>query len=160
MATAVKAPRRTRLARVVIAVSLVAGLAVAAVSYLGSSLMIPGPADRAGTDELRARGAAVWVEFCNYSWYEPHFWPECVGDPDDWRPRGADRLVAFCTQGVASRLFSRADCLAEDRPVAALSGGPRPQDAAAGLIGAGVAAVVVTPLAWIRGRRRESAAAG
>jgi hypothetical protein len=158
MATAVlnstNTPRREGLARFVITVALVAGLAVATVSYLASSLMIPGPAVRAETAELEARGAQVWVTFCSESAYEPRFWPECTLGPDEWRQRGAERLIQFCTQGVPSRLFTADDCLAADRPMLALSGGPRPQDAVAGVIGALVAAVAVGGLVWYRSRRQ------
>ncbi len=159
MATAVlkadNAPRREHRMRYLIAVSLVFGLAIAAVSYLASSLMIPGPAERAQTDELRARGAEVWVTFCSASAYEPRFWPECTLSTPEWRERGAERLVQFCTESVPSRLFTRDDCLASDRPMVGLSGGPRAQDAAAGAIGAGLAAVAVGGLGWYRGRRQE-----
>ena len=150
-----KTPRREHLARFVIAVSLAAGLAVATVSYLASSLMIPGPAERAGTEELRARGAEVWIVFCSESAYEPRFWPECTQSTPEWRERGAERLVQFCTESVPSRLFRRDDCLAADRPMVALSGSPRAQDAAAGVIGALVVAAVVGPVAWYRRRDRS-----
>jgi MYXO-CTERM domain-containing protein len=148
-----KPARREHLARFVIAVSLAAGLAVATVSYLASSLSIPAPAQRAGTEELQARGAQVWVVFCSESAYEPRFWPECVHGPDEWRELGAERLVQFCTASVPSRLFTRNDCLAADRPIAGLSGGPQPEHAAAGVIGAAVAAAMVGGLAWYRRRR-------
>jgi hypothetical protein len=154
---AATAPRREHLVRFVLVVSLAAGLAVATASYLGSSLMIPGPEERAGTEELRARGAQVWVTFCSESAYEPRFWPECVDSAPEWRQRGAERLVQFCTESVPSRLFRRDDCVAADRPMVALSGGPRPQDAAAGVIGAGLVAGIVGLLAWRR-RRREGPA--
>jgi len=157
MATAVlkadKAPRRENLARFIVTAALVAGLAVATVSYLATSLQIPAPAVRAGTEELEARGAQVWFVFCSESAYEPRFWPECTLGPDEWRERGAERLVQFCTEAVPSRLFSADDCLAADRPMLALAGGPRPQDAVVGVIGAVVAAVGVGGLAWYRSRR-------
>jgi hypothetical protein len=50
-------------------------------------------------------------------------------------------------------LFTRNDCLAADRPIAGLSGGPQPEHAAAGVIGAAVAAAMVGGLAWYRRRR-------
>jgi len=157
MATAVlkttNTPRRENMARFVITASLVAGLAVAAVSYLASSLQVPAPAQRAETAELEARGAQVWVTFCRESAYEPRFWPECTEAVPEWRERGAERLVQFCTEAVPSRLFTADDCLASDRPMLALSGGPRPQDAVLGVIGALVVAVVVSGLAWYRSRR-------
>jgi hypothetical protein len=160
MATAVlkadNAPRREHPTRHLIVVSLAFGLAIALISYLGSSLIIPGPAERAQTDELEARGAEVWVTFCSESAYEPRFWPECTLNTPEWRERGAERLVQFCTQGVPSRLFTRDDCLASDRPMVGLSGPPRPRDAAAGVIGAGLAAVAVGGLAWYRRRGQES----
>ena len=157
MATAVlkttNTPRRENLARSVITIAIVAGLAVAALSYLASSLQIPAPAQRAETAELEARGAQVWVTFCSESAYEPHFWPECTEAVPEWRERGAERLIRFCTEGVPSRLFTADDCLAADRPMLALAGGPRPQDAVAGVIGAVVVAAVVGGLAWYRSRR-------
>ena len=112
-----KPARREHLARFVIAVSLAAGLAVATVSYLASSLSIPAPAQRAGTEELQARGAEVWIVFCSESAYEPRFWPECTQSTPEWRERGAERLIQFCTQSVPSRLFTPNDCLAADRPL-------------------------------------------
>ncbi len=161
MATAVlkadKAPRRDNLARLILTVALVAGVAVATVSYLASSLMIPGPAERAGTNELEAHGAQVWVTFCSESAYEPRFWPECTEAVPEWRERGAERLIQYCTEGVASRMFRRDDCLAADRPMVGLSGGPQPKDLAAGLIGGLAVAAILGAREWSRGRRQDGA---
>ena len=133
-----------------------AGLAIATLSYLATSLSIPAPAQRAGTEELEARGAQVWVVFCSESAYEPRFWPECVHGPEEWRELGAERLVQFCTASVPSRLFTRDDCLAADRPMVALSGDPRPEHAAAGVIGAVLVAGILGSVAWYRRRRSPS----
>jgi hypothetical protein len=69
--------------------------------------------------------------------------------------RGAERLIQFCTESVPSRMFRRDDCLASDRPIAALSGSPRPQDAAAGIIGALATAVILGGLTWFRRGRDQ-----
>jgi hypothetical protein len=158
MASAVlKAGKKPRTAqhpaRSVIATSLAFGLAVALVSYLAAALMLPGPAERAGTEELEARGAQIWIEFCAESAYEPRFWPECTQSTPEWRVRGAERLIQFCTESVPSRMFRPDDCLAADRPFAGLSGPPRAQDLGLGVIGAGVTALILGGLAWYRGRR-------
>jgi hypothetical protein len=96
----------------------------------------------------------VWVTFCSESAYEPRFWPECTEAVPEWRERGAERLIQFCTAGVPSRLFTADDCLAADRPMMGLAHGPRPQDGLAGVIGVVVAAVAVSGLAWYRSRRQ------
>ncbi len=167
MATAVlkadradKAPkpaRREPLGRYLIIVALIAGLVVGTASYLASSLMIPGPTERAGTEELRARGAEVWIVFCSESAYEPRFWPECTQSTPEWRERGAERLIQYCTEGVASRMFRRDDCLAADRPMVGLSGGPQPKDLASGLIGGLAVAAILGAREWYRGRRQDGA---
>lgn len=139
-------PNRPR-ARAVLAVALSIGLAAGLVSYFASSLSLADPV-RAGTAELRERGAAGFFEFCAVPKFEPRFWPECIGGADDWRERGADRLVAFCTEGEPSRFFHFRDCISEEQPLVSLqlSGGPRPQDALVGLVAAAVAAVAF--VAW------------
>ena len=137
------APLRQRRASVIVGVALVMGLAAGAGSYLSTSLSIPGPA-RAGNDELRQRGAAVYMEFCSWPKFEPRFGPECVGSPDDWQARGAERLVTFCTAHVPSRMFDAPDCLSNEQPMRfALAGAPQPQDVA---IGGGAAALAAAVL--------------
>jgi hypothetical protein len=126
-----KAPNGYRLAVILIGGSLLLGLAVGVLSYLSSSLVI-GPAWRASADELRERGARIYFESCA-QFAEPRFWPECIGDADEKRSRGATQLVLFCTDRVLyKRFFGPEDCLAEDRPPLALTGGPRIDHLASG----------------------------
>jgi hypothetical protein len=130
-----KAPGRYRLAVVVIAGALLIGLAAGAINYLSSSLVI-GPEWRAGTEELRERGAQVYFESCA-GFAEPRFWPECSGDAGENRTRGASALVAFCTgRDRGNRFFGPSDCLSEDRPAFALVAGPDPEDVTVGIIAA------------------------
>lgn len=153
--------RRRMLARIV-AASLAVGLAVAAVSYLGTSLTFPGP-PRASVDVLRERGADGYFAFCSWPKFEPRFWPECVGGADDWRARGADRMVAFCTERKPSRMFDAADCLSDEQPGPVLTTAPRPQDAAAGGVATlgtlAVLGIVTSSVATRRGRRAATEAA-
>lgn len=142
--------RRSRSGRVVavVAVALLIGLAAGTVSYLSRSLAIPGPAEKASNEELRARGAEINAEFCRPIASEPRFWPECVGGgAAAWEERGARELVRYCQNPVPSRMFSASDCLAEDRPLVALTDGPRPADAAVAGLAAAIAAVVLALLA-------------
>lgn len=141
-----------RLALMAVAVALAFGVAAAALSYLGDALKVPAPATRAGTAELRERGAAILTEFCG-PLFEPLWWPECVGDAPEERERGADLLVAVCTQGGQSRMFSASDCLSEDRAPVALVGGPGWDDLAVGGLAAVVALVV---LALVAGTSRAT----
>jgi hypothetical protein len=149
-----RASGRRNLARVVVA-ALLLGLAAATISYLASSLQIPGPAQAATTPELRDRGAERYMGFCGNT-FEPRFWPECLGGADDWRQRGADQLVAFCIRHEPSRMFTGPDCEGTDRPAAVLTGGPRPMDLAVGALAAVVALTVFGLLAvGRRAPRRE-----
>jgi hypothetical protein len=128
-----------RLAIALVTGSLLLGVAVGAISYLGSSLVI-GPAWRADTQELHERGAQVYFESCA-GFSEPRFWPECSGDARENRARGAEALVVFCTEHVPNRFFGADDCLRSDRPPLALVAGPGLGDLAAGGIAAAVALV-------------------
>jgi hypothetical protein len=150
----------------IVAIALAVGLAVAAISFLGSSLQVPGPAERASTEVMRERGAAGFFDFCSWPKFEPRFWPECRGDADDWRARGASALVAYCTLGEPSRMFGAEDCVSQDRPLFALTDAPSGADLLKGAIGAAVAfgvlltASVVRATGWRRpGTRSESPAA-
>lgn len=136
-----------------VASALLLGLAIGAISYLSSALAIPGPAERASTDELRQRGADVYQTFCG-NLAEPRWWPECVGDADEERPRGAQALVRFCSTGVASRMFTTSDCLSSERPAAALTGAPGLDDALTGGVGALASFGVLA--AWSAARRRRA----
>ncbi|HEX6138969.1 MAG TPA: hypothetical protein VF013_00720 [Candidatus Limnocylindria bacterium] len=143
--------RSSRLVMLVLGGSLVIGLAVAALSYLGTSLAI-WPEVRADAAVLRERGARLYFDSCA-QFFEPRFWPECIGDADDKRARGARELVAFCTGVVRyNRFFGPEDCLSDDRPLAALTVGPRPEDATAG-VAAALAALGALSVAGIAGRR-------
>ena len=140
-----RAGRRIRAPRSIAAVAAVAlaiGVAAAAVSFLGSSLVIPGPAHQASTQQLQDRGAAKFYSFCSWPKFEPHFWPECID--------GADRLVAFCTESVPSRMFNAAECLSDDRAPLALTSPPGPQDVLVGGIAAALAFVVLAPASALR----------
>jgi hypothetical protein len=141
--------RRSRVGRVaLVAIALVIGLAAGTFSYISRSLAIPGPADQASTEELRARGAQINAEFCRPIASEPRFWPECVGGgAAAWEERGARELVEYCRNPVPSRMFTASDCLAEDRPLVALTDEPRPNDAAVAGLAAAIAAVVLALLA-------------
>ena len=139
----------SRLAAIIVAGSITLGVVAGALSYLSTSLVI-GPAWRAGTEELRERGAQVYFESCA-GFAEPRFWPECSGDAGENRSRGADALVAFCTgEDRGNRFFGPEDCLAEDRPALALVSGPGTDDVAAGAIAAGSALAALLALAWLR----------
>lgn len=130
----------------VVAASLALGLAAGAFSYLSSSLAI-GPAVRADTEELRERGAEIYFESCA-GFAEPRFWPECIGDADEKRTRGASELVRFCTgQDRFNRFFGPEDCLADERPALALTDAPRPGDAVAGGIVAAASLAIMGVLA-------------
>jgi hypothetical protein len=130
-----------RLAAILVAGALLVGVAAGALSYLGSSLVV-GPAIRAGTDELRERGARIYFESCAGFSVEPRFWPECVGDVDEKRERGAQKLVEFCTgQDRYVRFFGPQNCLAEDRPLLLLTAGPTRQDLVVGGVVAAVSLV-------------------
>jgi hypothetical protein len=148
-----RAGRRIRAPRSIAAVAAVAlaiGVAAAAVSFLGSSLVIPGPAHQASTQQLQDRGAAKFYSFCSWPKFEPHFWPECIDGADAWRARGADRLVAFCTESVPSRMFNAAECLSDDRAPLALTSPPGPQDVLVGGIAAALAFVVLALASALR----------
>jgi hypothetical protein len=138
---------RRHLARLVLATSLALGIAAAGVGYLGSSLSIPGPANAASVEQMRERGAEVYVKFCEVPKFEPRFWPECKNTAADWRARGADRLVAFCRQGVPSRMFGAEDCQSPDRAAVALTRAPGWGDAALGGAVAAAALVILGLLA-------------
>jgi hypothetical protein len=133
-----KGPDPFRRLSVIIAISLVLGLAGAAISYLASSLAIPGPGHMASTQELRQRGAELNVDFCKPIASEPRFWPECIGGgAAAWRERGATALVAYCPSPVPDRMLSASDCLSQDRPAFALTHPPRLTDASlAGIVAA------------------------
>lgn len=154
------APAPRRLAVSVVTVSLALGLAGGAYSWLGSSLVVPGPAQTASTMELQARGAEAFVEFCGWPKFEPRFWPECRGGADEWRARGAERLVAFCLDGTPSRMFTAADCADENRPAFALTAGPGARDVAtgatAGAVSVAVLAIVALARGAMAGRRRRA----
>lgn len=132
--------------------SLLLGLAVGTLSYLGSSLVI-GPEVRAGTDELRERGAQVYFESCA-GFAEPRFWPECSGDARENRARGADALVAFCTGADrGNRFFGPEDCLQADRPAFTLTAAPGPADLTVGAIAAASALAALALVSLLaRGR--------
>ncbi len=131
---------------VIVAVSLVLGLAAGAVSYLSSSLAVPAPGHMASVQELRERGGAINVEFCKPIASEPRFWPECLGGAAEaWREHGANALVAYCPSPVPDRMLSAADCLSADRAAFALTEGPRLKDVAAGAT-VGAAAIVLLGL--------------
>jgi hypothetical protein len=137
---------RGRSASAILVIALVVGVAAASASYLGGALRVPGPAEQASTEVMRERGAASFHEFCSWPKFEPRFWPECRGDADEWRARGASALVAHCTRTEPSRMFGADDCLSDDRPLFTLTGGPTPADAAAGGIAAAVAVAVLLSL--------------
>ena len=142
--------RRGLFGRVValVAIALVIGLAAGTFSYLSRSLAIPGPAEQASAEELRARGAEINVQFCLPIASEPRFWPECVGGgAAAWRERGATQLVEYCRNPVPSRMFSASDCLGEDRPLVALTGAPGSGDAAVAGVAAAIAAGLLALLA-------------
>jgi hypothetical protein len=142
----------------VVAVSLALGLAASAVSYLTSSLAI-GPAVRADTEELRERGAKTYFESCA-GFAEPRFWPECIGDAEEKRTRGASELVLFCTgEDRFNRFFGPEDCLAEERPLLALTGGPRREDAVVGGIVAALSLAVLGVLTFLYKLVRPSGSA-
>jgi hypothetical protein len=139
-----------------LAIALILGLAAGTFSHLSRSLSIPGPAEPASNAELQARGAEINVQFCLPIASEPRFWPECVGGgAAAWRERGATQLVEYCRNPVPSRMFSASDCIAEDRPLVALTGAPGLRDAAVAGIVTALAAGVLTLLA-ISGRFRRS----
>ena len=141
-----------KLATRLIGGSLLIGLAVGALSYLGSSLVI-GPAVRADADELRERGARMYFESCA-GFFEPRFWPECVGDANAKRARGARELVAFCTGEVRyNRFFQPENCLSKSAPPLALTAGPRRADLVAGAIAAAVGFAVLAGLTFLRSAR-------
>lgn len=147
-----------RLAIVIVGAALMVGLAAAGYSYLGHALAFPAPA-RASVEVLRQRGADAYFEFCSWPKFEPRFWPECVGGADDWRARGADRLVAYCTDRVPSRQFGGYDCLSDEQPGPMLTAPPDWQDLALGGLAAvaassalGLLAMSTAPL-----RRRRAA---
>jgi hypothetical protein len=143
--------RRPRLAAILVG-ALCIGLAAGAVSYLASSLVI-GPAVRADTEELRERGAQTYFVSCG-QFFEPRFWPECVGDANAKRARGARELVAFCTDKEPyNRFFHPEDCLSDNGPLLALTGGPRPIDAVAG----GVATVAAIGVLGVHAMLRRGA---
>jgi hypothetical protein len=124
---------------VIVGGALLIGLAAGTLGYLGSSLVI-GPEVRAGTDELRERGARIYFESCAGFSVEPRFWPECVGDAPDKRIRGAEALVAFCTGADRyNRFFGPNNCLADNRPPLALTATPEVEDIGLGAIAAAVA---------------------
>lgn len=149
-----KSQSRLRLAIILIGGSLLLGLAAGTLSYLDSSLVI-GPAWRASTEELRERGARIYFESCA-GFAEPRFWPECVGDAEEKRLRGASQLVLVCNGTVPyKRFFDAEDCLAEDRPPFALIAGPRQEDAVAGGLVAAVAFVVLTLTSTLFVSRQE-----
>jgi hypothetical protein len=157
-------PGPRRLAATLVAISLALGLAAGAYSWLSSSLQVPGPAEVAGTAELRARGAEAFVEFCGWPKFEPRFWPECRGGADEWRARGAQRLVEFCVDGVPSRMFTAPDCVDEDRAAFVLAAGPSARDVATGGTVAAVAlavlAILVLARAAVAGGRRAGPLSG
>jgi hypothetical protein len=102
---------------------------------------------RAGTEELRERGAMIYFESCA-GFAEPRFWPECSGDAEENRTRGAEALVAFCTDVEPfNRFFGPEDCLAMDRPPIALTSSPRREDAVKGAVVAASAFTVLVLLA-------------
>ncbi len=142
----------SRLAALALTVGLVAG----AVSYLGTSLQIPGPATQASTEVLQERGAAAFFEFCSWPKFEPRFWPECRGGTDEWRARGAEALVAHCTLGEPSRMFRPGDCDSDDRAPAALNGPPTPANALTGAIAAAVALAVLVAMRFLNLRPASS----
>ena len=139
-----------RTATFIVGVALAVGLATGAISYFSSALAIPGPAERASTEELRQRGADVYQTFCG-NLAEPRWWPECIGDADEERPRGAGALVTFCSSDEPSRMFTSSDCLSPERPAAALTGAPGWDDVVAGGVGAVTALGVLA--AWAAARR-------
>jgi hypothetical protein len=134
---------------VIVAGSVMLGVTAFAFRYLSSSLSIPGPAQAATTEVLLERGADRYLGFCGNT-FEPRFWPECLNGADEWRARGADRLVAFCTRHQPSRLFTARDCESDDRPAMALTDGPRPEDLIVGATGAAVAFAVLVGAAALR----------
>jgi hypothetical protein len=136
-----------------LAVALTLGIATGAASFLVGSVAFPSPA-RAAADELRQHGADVYVKFCEWPKGEPRFWPECIGDQPDWEARGADRLVAFCTEHVPSRMFSSADCLSAHQSWAVLTRGPSLEDA---LLGGIVALAAFAVLFLVTSRYRALA---
>jgi hypothetical protein len=139
-------PRRHRLAFVLIALPLVAGLVVGSYSYLSRSLRVPGVVRMASIDVLRERGAQKWVEFCGPI-AEPRFWPECIGDAPEERERGADAFVAFCLYNEPARVFgNRNDCNVEEQPPASLVDSPQSVDLLNAAIAAGLA-LAITALA-------------
>ncbi len=142
---------RHRPALIIVAGALVLGLAAGLLSYLDSALVI-GPDWRAGTEELRQRGARIYFESCAGFSVEPRFWPECVGDADEKRERGATKLVEFCT-GLDRyvRFFGPQDCLAEDRPPLTMASAPSGVDLAAGGLAAGAALAGLAVLAVASG---------
>lgn len=149
-----KTPGTLRLAVVVLAGAVLIGLAAGAANYLNSSLVI-GPQWRAGTEELRERGARIYFESCAGFSVEPRFWPECVGDAPDKRSRGADALVAFCTGADRyNRFFGPNNCLAEDRPPLAIVAAPRQEDVLVGGIAATSAFAALALLALLSRARR------
>jgi hypothetical protein len=143
-------PTAPRAAAGILGIALAIGLAVGAISYLSSALAVPGPAERASAAELRERGADVYQTFCG-NLAEPRWWPECIGDADEERPRGAEALVTFCSSDVTSRMFTSSDCLSSERPAAALTDAPGPDDVVAGAVG--VAAALAVLGAWAAARR-------
>jgi hypothetical protein len=146
----------------IVTIALAVGLTVAAISFLGSSLQVPGPAERASTEVMRERGAAGYFDFCSWPKFEPRFWPECRGDADDWRARGATALVAHCTLGEPSRMFGAEDCVSQDRPLFALSGAPSGADLLKGAVAAALALGVLLAASVVRGTawRRTGARSG
>jgi hypothetical protein len=134
---------------IIVAGAVLIGLAAGTLRYLGSALVI-GPAWRADAKELRERGARIYFESCAGFSIEPRFWPECVGDAPDKRARGAEALVAFCTDvDLYNRFFGPEDCLAEDRPPLELTAAPRADDAGLGAIAAAVALVALGLMTYL-----------
>lgn len=146
------APAAPRATAAILAAALLVGLAAGAISYLASALAIPGPAERAAAAELRQRGADIYQSFCG-NLAEPRWWPECIGDADEERPRGAEALVTFCSSDVTSRMFTASDCLSSERPAAALTGALGWDDVVAGGVGAAATLAVLATRAWARRRR-------
>lgn len=155
--------RRSRSGRVVavVAIALLIGLAAGTFSYLSRSLAIPGPGEQASTEELRVRGAEINAEFCRPIASEPRFWPECVGGgAAAWEERGARELVEYCRNPVPSRMFRASDCLADDRPLVALTDRPRWSDAAVAGLAAAIGGVVLALLAALGRFRRPRSGDG
>lgn len=147
-----------RLAILLVGAALVLGLAAGSFSYLSHALAFPAPA-RASVEVLRQRGADAYFEFCSWPKFEPRFWPECVGGADDWRARGADRLVAYCTDRVPSRQFGAYDCLSDEQPGPTLTAPPHWQDLAlGGAVGlSALTALVLVAISTAPLRRRRAA---